>query len=532
MSGHRVIGVCCAVCVRVCAYVCACVRVCVVCARARACERGSCLTLVVFLPDEGLGVFKVNFLKPGRDIGLVKRLFQFELRVGLTPAAPLDKADDAAVLVVRSHLFKVSTKPTRCMCVSTRGVEWTPRQLIDRWPALAAQPGAVVGVHNVRSRLGDVGEVAVSYSNGAVTPPWGGTSRTEVPPMKPGLAFELRFCSPTRCLNFFTDHRDRMLLEGIDLHLLPTRVWKNEFGIPEERTPPKVRRSRSGSSKRARPAAPTAAAAAAAAVATTIPASSAAASVVPSGAGAGAGARRGGIGATRVGPTSAVPPHMQLRRTNSADVVTRPAKRRSVMPAAAQRSHSSDDLRWLGLSPQAQAQEVHSVINLLAAAAELCKDGTPRKFRQSPAKPASVPGMPDFSSPSYRVAPSTSAPHSFRHHHHHQQQYPQQATGQHRQPEAGTHLGTAHIRVRETLCNTPGSALSPALPTPRASNSPDSDCSLSPRPGSVTPQKRPHRAAPLSLSGSLQRAAPLPVSVPMPIATYAPSAQRPAPSSS
>lgn len=94
--------------------------------------------------------------------------------------------------------------------------------------------------YNVRSSLGDVGEVGISYSTGAVTPPWG--LNRPYPTLKAGEAFELRFCSPTRCLNFFAEHRTPMECAGLTLHLLPTRVQKNEFGVPDEAPTPRCKR--------------------------------------------------------------------------------------------------------------------------------------------------------------------------------------------------------------------------------------------------------------------------------------------------
>lgn len=350
--------------------------------------------------------------------------------LGLSADADLesDAADD--VLIVRSRLFKVSTKPTRCMCVSTDGKAWTPRELVQRWPALGAQPKPANGAtHNVRSRLGDVGEVNISYSNGAVTPPWG-TMHSPAQPCRPGLAFEFRFCSPTRCLNFFADHRDKMLHAGLDLHLLPTRVWKNEFGIPEETTPPKVRRSRSGGVKRSRSGAtsPSSRSAASKKQGRTSPSSSSSSrrSGRRSAAAPPRAASQHAAGAAQPIEHADEPP--VLRRTLS-DIPTQgPAKRRTV--AYLSRSQSNESLTSLGRwapytsggaatwnaqsplkeNPPRSASagpgewEVHGVIDLLAAAAELCKDGTPRKvLRPSPAKPAStVPGASELNSPPVR----------------------------------------------------------------------------------------------------------------------------------
>ena len=354
-------------------------------------------------------MFKINFTKPGRNIGLVKRLFQFEVRVAAVPDADLDDLSHPDIMCVRSHLFKVSTKPTRCMCVSTSGAVWTPRQLVDRWPALGAQPRPAMGKHNVRSRLGDVNEVAVSYSNGAVTPPWG-AARSADAPCRPGLAFELRFCSPTRCLNFFSDYRDLMLADGLDLHLLPTRVWKNEFGIPEETVPPKVRRSRgSGSAtarggKRAR---------------------------ATDGAGGGNGANspggrprggRRGAAATVPTPRGAAASVPALRRTVS-DVPTHGPPKRRATPAALARSRSSSalpshtvashgaafDAAELAVpAPPCVSWDIGAVVDMLTAAAEACK--TPAKEQPSPAKVSSATALRDLSSPRVRRPLNLSRP--------------------------------------------------------------------------------------------------------------------------
>lgn len=90
--------------------------------------------------DSNLAVFKINFARPGRAIGLVKHLFQFEVRLGLSQDADLDKLGSSDVIACTSRLFKVSTKPTRCMVISNGASEWTPALLIKQWPALAKLP--------------------------------------------------------------------------------------------------------------------------------------------------------------------------------------------------------------------------------------------------------------------------------------------------------------------------------------------------------------------------------------------------------